>query len=213
MSHCCAVPLLCLSVFCLLFIHVEWNIVAEKYKMASSLVDVASFPPEIISKIAQFLPLQDVLKCMLVCKSWKVSNSNNYRLCECRSYFNTWYTYVGGYQDLQILIWNILKYYRPVDSSTVLCNPSAWNFQFIPSRQAALTDFSCLETIPWIDLSHYCRWSRSQSSQKLDILNSITFYNCIVFLWNFFISKTISGLKISVTDRDIFPCGLTTVEI
>ena len=48
---------------------------AENYKMASSLVDVASFPPEIISKIAQFLPLQDVLKCMLVCKSWKVSNS------------------------------------------------------------------------------------------------------------------------------------------
>lgn len=48
---------------------------AENYKMASSLVDVASFPPEIINKIAQFLPLQDVLKCMLVCKSWKVSNS------------------------------------------------------------------------------------------------------------------------------------------
>ena len=67
--------------------HVEWNIVAENYKMASSLVDVASFPPEIISKIAQFLPLQDVLKCMLVCKSWKVSNSNNYGLCEFRSYF------------------------------------------------------------------------------------------------------------------------------
>ena len=109
--------------------HVEWNIVAENYKMASSLVDVASFPPEIISKIAQFLPLQDVLKCMLVCKSWKVSNSNNYGLCEFRSYFNTWYTYVGGYQDLQIFM--KYPYYRPLDSSTVLCNPSAWNFQFI----------------------------------------------------------------------------------
>ena len=49
----------------------------------------------------------------------------------------------------------------------------------LSSRQAALTDFSCLETIPWIDLSHYCRWSRSQSSQKLDVLNSITFYNYV----------------------------------
>ena len=156
--------------------HVEWNIVAENYKMASSLVDLASFPPEIISKIAQFLPLQDVLKCMLVCKSWKVSNSNNYGLCEFRSYFNTWYTYVGGYQDLQIFM--KYPYYRPMDSSTVLCNPSAWNFQFI-LKTAALTDFSCLETIRWIDLSHYCRWSRSQSSQKLDVLNSITFYNYV----------------------------------
>lgn len=108
---------------------VEWNIVrvAENYKMASSLVDVASFPPEIISKIVQFLPLQDVLKCMLVCKSWKVSNSNNYGLCEFRSYFNTWY--IVGYQDLQIFM--KYPYYRPMDSSTVLCNPSAWNFQFI----------------------------------------------------------------------------------
>lgn len=43
--------------------------------MASSLVDVASFPPEIIGKIATFLPVPDVLKCMLVCKSWRVSNS------------------------------------------------------------------------------------------------------------------------------------------
>lgn len=147
---------------------VEWNIVrvAENYKMASSLVDVASFPPEIISKIAQFLPLQDVLKCILVCKSWKVSNSNNYGLCEFRSYFNTWYTYVGGYQDLQIFM--KYPYYTPV-----------LEISSLSSRQAALTDFSCLETIPWIDLSHYCRWSRSQSSQKLDVLNSITFYNYV----------------------------------
>lgn len=194
LSH-CYVPLLCLSVFCLLCIHVEWNIVAENYKMASSLVDIASFPPEIISKIVQFLPQQDVLKCMLVCKSWKVSNSNNYGLCEFRSYFNTWYTYVGGYQDLQILIRNILT----TDLWTVVlyCATPVLEISSLSSRQAALTDFSCLETIPWIDLSHYCRWSHSQSSQKLDILNSITFYNYII----------------SVTDRDIFPCGLTTVEI
>lgn len=47
--------------------------VTENYKMASSLVDVASIPPEIIGKIATFLPVQDVLNCTLVCKTWKVS--------------------------------------------------------------------------------------------------------------------------------------------
>ena len=64
---------------------VEGNIVrvAENYKMASSLVDVASVPPEIIGKIATFLPVQDVLNCTLVCKTWKVSYIKEF--CECRA--------------------------------------------------------------------------------------------------------------------------------
>ena len=41
-------------------------------------------------------------------------------------------------------------------------------------------------------------------------------YNFFIYMrfFGIFLSKTTSGLKISVTDdRDIFHCGLTTVEI
>ena len=36
--------------------------------------EIPGLLPEIIEKIALFLPLPEVTKCMLVCKEWKVSN-------------------------------------------------------------------------------------------------------------------------------------------
>lgn len=73
--------------FFFMFIWIEWNIVAENYKMASSLVDVASIPPEIIGKIVTFLPVQDVLNCTLVCKTWKVSYIKEYLDCRARDVY------------------------------------------------------------------------------------------------------------------------------
>ncbi|XP_068672409.1 uncharacterized protein [Montipora foliosa] len=92
--------------------------------------EIPGLLPEVIEKIALFLPLPEVTKCMLVCKEWKVLLSSE-QFCK---------RYVYSQYDLEVeeQASGMLKMWS--DRSSWFCywanyeEPDAWVFSVVPRR-------------------------------------------------------------------------------